>query len=551
MQTRAIRAGRASGVKRAQIATARGTRTRTMRPQPDQLCDRTNVPIPDGESTSPIRQLPDDLLHDIFCAIASTCSHATQDGDVVSGSILVLPISHVCRYWRALALVSPRLWSFLHITTSSRVPMVREFLLRSQDAPLAVRLRGPKSVWDPSEDVVRAAQLLAGYTDRIEDFHIGQFFREDMAKVLAFYADKSALHLRYLTAYSGSYVEVPALFAGGMPSLRSLRIARISMPWLPYRDMFEIDIPNQSTPAIEDILWTLHHSPSLETFSLIMYGDPSAAITSDPVPTNRIHLSRLQRLLLGTMHDTDDVLQILPHLEFPASASVALRLRRRLRTKADLGDLSPSIRAVQARVIEGFLQFICVDGLHSIIFRSVDDIFSVEWQWGEWRWGTDDEEDSSSTENTLDCVTLPCLQSLVIHTNQYYPRTDQWREVLQRVPTIRRLEIDFRAGQLGSAWPKTRALFEALGGDGADGEVVCPRLTHLVVKRTISTGAQEAWDGLIHALYSRGKKGAPQLEYLDITGQDQRRAALPVGCLDILKGLVANIDIHNGMLRSL
>ncbi|KAH9924705.1 uncharacterized protein B0H18DRAFT_1010825 [Fomitopsis serialis] len=410
---------------------------RKAQPQSDIPPNGRIPPLLDG-SSSPIQLLPEDLLHDIFYAIVSTCTYTTQEGDIVSGSVLLLSASHVCRHWRSLTLAYPRLWS--------------------------VKLRGPKSVWDPSEDVVRMAQILAERADRIEAFHIGQFFKEEMAKVLAFYAGTPAPNLRRLMALSGSYVEIPALFAGDMPALRRLHTSRISMPWLPYRDLIELDIPSQVTPATEDILWTLRRSPSLELFS------------------------------------------------------VSLCLRQRLRTNMDLGDLCPSLRAVQL--------FICVDDLYSIIFRS------PTWSSASNGMG-DDEADLSSTKNTLDCVTLPNLTSLAIHANRYFLRTDQWVDVLEHV--------DFRSDT---------SLFAALGRDGADGRLVCPRLAHLVIMRASFTEAHagEAWDALIGALCDRLEKGASKLAKLEITTRDSA-GLVSNGWLHSLDQLVEGIDIHTVKAR--
>ncbi|KAH9839911.1 uncharacterized protein C8Q71DRAFT_744785 [Rhodofomes roseus] len=549
MQPR-IFAERASAIKRAQVASGtKAVRTRAIQPRPDQPVNGQIPPRPDGP-TSPTQRLPDDLLHDIFYDIAATCTCATQDGDLVSGSVLLLPVSHVCRYWRALTLAYPRLWSLLHITTNTRVAMLREFLARSQGVLLNVKLRGPKSVWEPSEDIVRIARMLAEHADRIEAFHIGQFFKEDMGKVLAFYADKPAHNLHSLMAFSGSYMEIPALFAGDMPTLRRLHLARISMPWLPYRDMVEMEIPSQLTPATEDILWTLRHSPSLTLFSMVMHGDPSAPVMSEPASKSLVHLPRLQRLHLGTMRDTDDVLQILPHLEFPATTRVNLCLRQRMKTNVDLGDLCPPLRAVKAQVRQGFLQFICVEDLYSIIFRSPDNVFSVEWQWGRWQWGSDNEADVSSTTNTLDCVTLPNLTSLAIHAIRYFLSTPQWVDVLQRFSSIHKLEIDFRSSQLGSAWAKVPSFFAALGKDGTDGRLVCPSLTHLAIMRAsfVEGHAKEAWDALVVALSGRLAKGAPQLVKLEITTRDPT-SALSDTRLRNLEQLVEGVYIQTVRAR--
>ncbi|PPQ95673.1 hypothetical protein CVT26_008325 [Gymnopilus dilepis] len=62
---------------------------------------------------SPIRQLPHDILYEIFCYLLPI-----HRNSLISASEAPLLLTHVCRKWRSVALSSPRLWSRLHITFS-------------------------------------------------------------------------------------------------------------------------------------------------------------------------------------------------------------------------------------------------------------------------------------------------------------------------------------------------------------------------------------------------------------------------------------------------
>ena len=510
------------------------------------------ITFPDSHHPSndcPIQHLPGDLLYDIAYIVASASSGLKSSNVAVAApdSIRVVPISHVCRYWRALTLASPHLWSFLHLTTNMRLSMLLVFLSRSRDTPLYVRMRGPESFWDPSGDLLPGAQLLAeGHMERIEYIYISHFFRNDMMRLFELFADKRAPSLRSVTALSHFCVDIPAFLGGGMPMLQRLQSVGVSIPWLPYQNMIELDLANQPTPAKGDILWTLRHSPAIEVFSLFMHGRPSASLISHTEADSAINLPLLQTLRLGSKRATEDVLELLPHLDFPSTTSVHLHLRERPQKAVDWGNICPSLCAVQARVLAGLLKIIALNGLYRVAFRSLDNIFSIEWQWSEWRWGPGVDQDVSSVQYTLDCVTLPSLRSLTIEAKQYYLTAEQWMEILQRIPTIRKLEIDFASEQTGSAFSKTPAIFDALGRRGPDGSTVCPRLTHLIVKRTTVMTEVEGtpWDTLARALQNRVLSGAAELECLDVETQESRNDGPPADWARPFVGSVQSINIH-------
>ncbi|KAJ7887389.1 hypothetical protein B0H13DRAFT_1627509 [Mycena leptocephala] len=59
---------------------------------------------------SPARRLPDDVVAEIFAASLPSDRNA-----VMSGAESPLLFCHVCKAWRNLALLTPRLWKSLHI----------------------------------------------------------------------------------------------------------------------------------------------------------------------------------------------------------------------------------------------------------------------------------------------------------------------------------------------------------------------------------------------------------------------------------------------------
>ncbi|KAJ7883990.1 hypothetical protein B0H13DRAFT_1721179 [Mycena leptocephala] len=104
---------------------------------------------------SPVRRLPEDVVAEIFAASLPSDRNA-----IMSGAKSPLLLCHVCKAWRNLALLTPFLWTSLHIvapTDPSRVQQLDEaaesWLSRSGVLPLSISLVGPGKTpakWDCS-----------------------------------------------------------------------------------------------------------------------------------------------------------------------------------------------------------------------------------------------------------------------------------------------------------------------------------------------------------------------------------------------------------------
>lgn len=323
---------------------------------------------------------------------------------------------------------------------------------------------------------------------------------------------------------------------------------KITIPWLPLKDMVVLEISSQThMPAKEDILWTLHHSPALEVLSILLGEDsPQAAV----IPANltsdiAVHLPRLRELCLGSFGSNEDVLYFLSRLVFPPSVSVDLYLSGQLPEDVHLGDICPSIRAIQAQVIEGSIRFEYLCTVYNFAVQSPDRVFRVEWERSPvW--------EAPSDAHALDSISLPDfkLQLLMIFASGYEPSCQEWTDLLRRIPTLRHLEVDLRRNSFSSGCAKF-AFFDALGEQGVEGEVpvVCPLLAQLVIKRAaIDDETQaEVWEALRRALLSRAHAGAPKLELLEfVKGEDGHNLPLPGDVpVDRLAELVGRIIIQH------
>lgn len=244
-------------------------------------------------------RLHNDILLDIFHIIVQvTFACDNTSGNGTAGSLLILPISHVCRSWRILTLASPCLWSFLQITATTHIDMLDAFLSRSQAVILSIRFFG----WKVNEELFEMARTLSEkHMDRMGSLCIKDLWTQDTVKILAFFEDKHAPNLYALTVEAGPNGDVVPLSGGCMPVLRRLRMKMVILRWLPLKDMVVLEIVGEAyTPAKEDLLWTLRHSPALEELHLSLGEEsPQDAVTSS-LHDDVVHLPRLHNLQLGS-----------------------------------------------------------------------------------------------------------------------------------------------------------------------------------------------------------------------------------------------------------
>lgn len=102
-------------------------------------CDRYSA------AASPARRLPPELLSEIFLLSLPVDWKVDSPGN----KLVVMRPSHICKYWRNVALTTPRLWSLISIEISwfdalyrieRKVALARKWLSRTAKCPLSVRI---------------------------------------------------------------------------------------------------------------------------------------------------------------------------------------------------------------------------------------------------------------------------------------------------------------------------------------------------------------------------------------------------------------------------
>jgi hypothetical protein len=114
---------------------------------------------------SPIRRLPAELLSAIFMLCLP------EDWRSVSCNALEAPmlLSRICGHWRAVAIATPAIWSYINLTfgpdtITSQIPLLEIWLSRSGGSTLSVQLDDtPAPVID----------LLLPHSNRFQHLHVG------------------------------------------------------------------------------------------------------------------------------------------------------------------------------------------------------------------------------------------------------------------------------------------------------------------------------------------------------------------------------------------
>ncbi|KAJ7111838.1 hypothetical protein C8R44DRAFT_254014 [Mycena epipterygia] len=129
--------------------------------------DRLNEFIePHLALVSPARRLPDDVVAEIF-----TASLPYDRNSILSGVESPLLLCHICRTWRSLAFMTPRLWASLHIVApsdSSKIGRLNDtvnlWFSRSGVLPLSISIVRPHPASDC--DISMLLKTLIHYSPR-------------------------------------------------------------------------------------------------------------------------------------------------------------------------------------------------------------------------------------------------------------------------------------------------------------------------------------------------------------------------------------------------
>jgi F-box-like len=301
-----------------------------------------------------IASLPPEILSHIFVVgsrklevgYRTGCEYVNlNDQNDMDDDEFATRCSHVCQYWRAVAINTHQLWSFLDFRGLASEERCKTWIERSQDVPLTIEVAHEMDgLFNPEErgavtfmEIQRAymtRDLILPHARRWKSFelvtdsyelvwlwersllqvgcapileHIGLFCHGDIPAV-------TVTHLRPPSPL--------VIFPQGTPKIRSVNLWGVHFDWdlvTFFTGLENLQLAWHSEHVrltIEQFVQALRRSPKLET--LILEG--SAPIPGD-WPQERILLPKLTMLSLVGI-DLINAVSVIDHLDFPALVSI-------------------------------------------------------------------------------------------------------------------------------------------------------------------------------------------------------------------------------------
>ena len=282
----------------------------------------------------PINKLPPELLALVFSMVPSPLSLPGYSGpSSAKQTYELLPVTHVCRSWRALALDMPSLWSTIPETagacTASSV-----FRGRAQQAPLVVYV-------DRSRPTA-ALRDAVGQNARIVEMHLHDLREctpaELSADLLAFpgrWLERAIIRRRVARPGTNEGDPVMAkgtveLFDGTAPKLRNLMLHDV--PFLPsnfFESLTHLSVSFVSSPvywSLHDLFELLSQTPLLQDVRIS--GLPTHLHPPDPPILGSASLPYLRRVDIGDCRGQDSSLNlmrsILSFIVLPSHCAIRL-----------------------------------------------------------------------------------------------------------------------------------------------------------------------------------------------------------------------------------
>jgi hypothetical protein len=261
-----------------------------------------------------ISLLPTEILSGVFTTLVYSYSDHSDLSWIPS-------VTAVCGHWRAIALECPNLWCYIDF---SRPIWVEEMLKRSKMAPLILKAHDRHPTLKQIDTICLALQHIS----RIKELHLTA--SQNTIVKLINSIDKPApllqsLHLSDSHYYLGddTYIMPKRLFVCDGHHLQRLELINCRIPLespllcgLVHFKLYKSVNDSTSTQLLE----TLEKMPLIESLDL------SGSLTFPSGDATRvIHLSHLTSLRLHSF-DTGCA-NLLNHISFPASTSLALRCR--------------------------------------------------------------------------------------------------------------------------------------------------------------------------------------------------------------------------------
>lgn len=265
--------------------------------------------------------LPVELVAQIFFIVAQE-SHASKGYRNLMRANLLL--SSVCSQWRRIALATPSLWSYIHLSaTRLREPYgkvdaaalsrIRAYLERSGSISIDLRY----DFWDSREQQEAIWPIVTPHLHRARSIGMGGLTSETVD--LIFPLSGTLERLRDLSLhYLGDPFAIPYAFRNDRtpPNLNSITLYDITFQNMPITPLTRLSLYYRLERSWSDVLLSLAPHPHLQHVTL------DFDLVHDDVSRQPLNLPNLTSLYLrGSSFDQYLLTPVLEHLQYCGSES--------------------------------------------------------------------------------------------------------------------------------------------------------------------------------------------------------------------------------------
>ncbi|KAI0794149.1 hypothetical protein C8Q74DRAFT_559995 [Fomes fomentarius] len=288
-------------------------------------------------SLTPICRLPSELLALVFVTYVDDLHHTAYSRARLMKTWIT--VTHVCRHWRAVALSTPRLWSYIYASNPS---VCSELIVRSKSSPLFVDI-----LLSHYDDDMSTVDLISGELPRIQQLVVAAPTRKIQSLCGAIGRTMDQLQHLSLSSLGDEFDDVlPKLplitIEDFAPRLRRLHLHRLPFVWtdlvfhakldsLDVNGRFEWDgmIPElPSIGTIQQFFTAMERlAPSLENLTLEEAIPPSRGLTDGSTNValpmrNLISFPVLRSLVLKDR--SNDIAAFLSGISFRSSTTISI-----------------------------------------------------------------------------------------------------------------------------------------------------------------------------------------------------------------------------------
>ena len=311
-------------------------------------------------TTALATSLPPELLSRIFAQHIQFCKAEWDQGASKErlpascwpevGPYTWIRVTHVCRYWRDVALASPLLWSDIVLTCDQEC--LETMLTRSQQVALSVQSYTSSCSGEACPAPIRSLRLVLMHLFRIRSLALYIKWWVYLDIIDALRGPAPLLQRLTLSTPSGLYDTAymqPVVHPPQHAPLEELTLCSFGFPWahpVPFRALKSLRIVKgiPYRPEVDDVLDGLRLMPDLRSLALEDVFYPSASgLASLPAARSVVPLPKLQQLVLSG--DCIACGTLLSSLELPSSTRITVNYHHTKRPE----DLALALAAVKAK----------------------------------------------------------------------------------------------------------------------------------------------------------------------------------------------------------